>query len=58
MSGLTKEEYEDKTKGLEKRRLKVLDTVYYDNGNTRPRSFGFHFRQRPRPPKQEMPPRG
>jgi len=50
-------EYEDKTGGLEKRRPMVLDTVHYANGDTRDRSFGFHHRQRPRPAKQEMPPR-
>lgn len=52
---MKKEEYADKTGGLEKRRLRVLDTVYMPNGTERPRSFGFHHRQKARPQKQEMP---
>lgn len=54
---MKKEDYEAKTGGLEKRRLRVLDTVYMTNGTERPRSFGFHHRQKARPPKQEMPAR-
>lgn len=36
-------------------RLRVLDTIEYASGDKRPRSFGFHEKQRRRPAKVQHP---